>query len=84
MAIERLLPYLAQSIRNRRQQLEKSYESLADETGFSAEYLAFIEAGSTNFSMKTLSAIADALKLPASELIEAAEDLAEQNSDEHN
>jgi transcriptional regulator with XRE-family HTH domain len=82
MSIERLLPYLAQSIRNRRLQLDKSYELLADETGFSAEYLAFIEAGSTNFSMKTLSTIADALNLPTSELIAAAEQLADANPED--
>jgi transcriptional regulator with XRE-family HTH domain len=77
MPLERLIPFLAQSIRIRREQLNKSYQALADETGFSAEYLEFIEAGGTNFSMKTLSTIADALRLAPSELIEKAEKLAE-------
>jgi hypothetical protein len=77
MSLDRLIPFLAQSIRIRREQLNKSYKVLADETGFSPEYLEFIEAGGTNFSMKTLSTIADALRLPPSELIETAEKLAE-------
>ena len=77
MTLDRLIPYLAKSIRIRREQLNKSYQVLADETGFSAEYLEFIEAGGTNFSMKTLSTIAEALRLAPSELIENAEKLAE-------
>ena len=77
MSLDRLIPFLAQSIRNRREQLNKSYKVLADETGFSPEYLEFIEGGGTNFSMKTLSTIAEALRLPPSELIETAEKLAE-------
>jgi len=81
MSLDRLLPYLAQSIRNRREQLNKSYQLLADETGFSAEYLEFIESGGTNFSMKTLSTIAEALRLPPSELVEAAERLADENNE---
>jgi transcriptional regulator with XRE-family HTH domain len=79
MSLDRLIPHLAQSIRNRREQLNKSHQILADETGFSAEYLEFIETGGTNFSMKTLSTIADALRLPPSELIAAAEKLADQD-----
>lgn len=81
MSIDRLIPFLAQSIRIRREQLNKSYQALADETGYSAEYLEFIEAGGTNFSMKTLSTIAEALRLPPSELIECAEELAEKDGD---
>lgn len=79
MSFEHLIPFLAASIRNRREELNKSHQALADDTGFSAEYIEFIETGGTNFSMKTLSAIADALGLATSELIEAAENLAERN-----
>lgn len=82
MPLERLIPYLAQSIRNRREALKKSYEVLAEETGYSPQYLEFIEGGGTNFSMKTLSTIAEALALAPSELIEAAEKLSDQNPDQ--
>jgi DNA-binding XRE family transcriptional regulator len=81
MSLARLIPYLALSIKRRRERLNKSHEQLADETGFSPEYLAFIETGGTNFSMKTLSTIAEALRLPPSELIEDAEKLSEEDPD---
>jgi transcriptional regulator with XRE-family HTH domain len=78
MGLDRLIPFLARSIRIRREQLNKSHQALADDTGFSAEYLEFIEGGGTNFSMKTLSTIAEALRLAPSELVEAAEKLADE------
>lgn len=78
MTFERLIPHLAQSIKNRRTELALSHAALADLTGLSAEYLEFIESGGTNFSMKTLSTIAEALDTVPSELIEEAERLADQ------
>lgn len=80
MTLERMIPFLAESIKLRRGELRMTHEKLADVTGFSPEYLEFIELGGTNFSMKTLSTIADALGIPTSALIEAAEKLAEANS----
>lgn len=77
MSFQRLIPYLALSIRNRREALKMSHKALAELTGYSAEYLEFVESGGTNFSMKTLQMIADALDLPTSELIATAEQLAE-------
>lgn len=77
MTFERLLPHLAESIKNRRTRLSLSHAELADLTGLSAEYLDFIESGGTNFSMKTLSTIAEALNTVPSELIEEAEHLAD-------
>ena len=75
MSIERLIPFLAQSMKKRREQLGLSLEQIADSTGYSAEYIAFVETGGTNFSMKTLKTIAEALRMAPSQLIRAAEEL---------
>lgn len=77
MSIERLIPYLAQSIKKRRAQLGMTHENVAELTGFSPEYIEFIETGGTNFSMRTLKSIAEALRMAPSQLIRAAEDAAE-------
>ena len=84
MSLERLIPYLARSIKKRRQQLRLTCEQIAEITGFSAEYIAFIESGGTdNFSMKTLKLVAEALRMAPSQLIRLAEDLAEAEKDGH-
>lgn len=76
MTLERLIPFLAKAIKNRREEIHMSHANLADATGLSPEYLAFVEEGQTNFSMKTLSTVADALGVPPSRLIEDAEQMA--------
>ena len=81
MSLERLIPFLAKSIRRRREQLCLSHAEVASLTGLSPEYLEFIEKGSTMMSMKTLTTVADALRYAPSELIEQAEKLAESDGE---
>jgi hypothetical protein len=40
MSLARLIPYLALSIKRRRERLNKSHKQLADETGFSPKLVA--------------------------------------------
>ncbi|HEY9789113.1 MAG TPA: helix-turn-helix transcriptional regulator [Candidatus Obscuribacterales bacterium] len=77
MSIERLIPFLGQSMKKRREQLGLSLQHVADSTGLSAEYIAFVETGGTNFSMRTLKTIAEALRMAPSQLIRSAEELFE-------
>ena len=76
MSLERLIPYLAKSIKQRREQLCLSHDELAELSGLSPEYIEFIETGGTILSMKTLTVVAKALSYAPSELIERAEKLA--------
>jgi transcriptional regulator with XRE-family HTH domain len=81
MPLERLIPYLAKSIKKRREELGLSHEQLAEKVGLSAEYIAFLESGGMIFSMKTLHTVADGLNYAPSELIESAERMTDLDKD---
>jgi len=61
------------NIRRLRQDKELSQQQLADSAGTSANYLAQIERGEVNFSLKILAQIAEALKCPVQDIITGAE-----------
>jgi transcriptional regulator with XRE-family HTH domain len=66
---ETKLVLLGEKIRARREQLELSQESLADECGFDRTYISMLERGRRNPAFLNLVKLADGLKLPLSTLI---------------
>ena len=80
MSIEQLIPFLARSMKAHREKLGLSLNDLSQRTGYSAEYIEFIETGGTNFAMKTLKTIAEAMDTAPSQLIKAAEELADSEA----
>jgi predicted transcriptional regulator len=79
MPLERLIPYLARTMKKRREQLGLSCEDLAKSTGLSAEYIQFVETGGNNFAMTTLKTIAEGLRMAPSQLIRSAEELCDKD-----
>ena len=70
---------LGLAIREARQQLNVSQETLAATAKLHRNVIGLIERNSTTPSMSSLFALADALKLPASQLVARAEEIAEQS-----
>jgi transcriptional regulator with XRE-family HTH domain len=66
---ETKLVLLGEKIRARREQLELSQESLADECGFDRTYISMLERGRRNPAFLNLAKLADGLKIPLSTLI---------------
>lgn len=60
-------------IRAAREQVGMSQENLAHETGLHKNYVGEIERGEKSPSLKSITALAHALKTPPSELLRAAE-----------
>lgn len=61
---------LGAAIRQKRLQLGWSQEELADRTGLHRTYIGGIERGERNVAVKNIQAIAEALGVPASTLLE--------------
>ena len=66
---ETKLVLLGEKIRARREQLELSQESLADECGFDRTYISLLERGRRNPAFLNLIRLAEGLNLPLSTLI---------------
>lgn len=66
---ETKLLLLGEKIRARREQLELSQESLADECDFDRTYISMLERGRRNPAFLNLVKLAEGLKLPLSTLI---------------
>ena len=66
---ETTLVFLGEKIRARREKLELSQESLADECGFDRTYISMLERGRRNPAFLNLVRLAEGLKLPLSTLI---------------
>lgn len=66
---EAKLVLLGGKIRARREHLELSQESLADECGFDRTYISMLERGRRNPAFLNLVRLADGLNLPLSTLI---------------
>lgn len=71
-----LLRYLSTVIQRRRQELAMSQDAVAELAGLSRTYFSDIERSRRNFSVVTLTAIAKALSTRGSNLLQAAEALA--------
>lgn len=64
-----LLKLLGRNVRAHRKRLGLSQEQLALEADMKRSYLSDLERGTRNPSVKALGRIADALKVPAHELL---------------
>lgn len=62
-------------VRNRRQELEWSQESLSRASGLHLSYVGQIERGQRNLSLTNILKIAAALDTPASKLVASADAL---------
>jgi transcriptional regulator with XRE-family HTH domain len=60
---------VGQNIRNYRRQARLSQERLAEKAALSYKYLGEIERGQENISLDALARIADALKVPLTDLV---------------
>jgi transcriptional regulator with XRE-family HTH domain len=68
---KRLRGVAAANIRRTRLALGWSQEALAHEAGLHRTFIGHVERGETNLSIDNLERLADALKVPASELLVA-------------
>lgn len=59
---------LSLAIKQRRQELGISQETLAEQAGLHRTYIGDIERGARNVSLETIEKLAKALQLPISEL----------------
>ena len=66
---KRLANYIGQTVRRLRLDHEFTLQALADESGVSKSYLGDIEKGRKNPTTDVIEAIADALGVPARELL---------------
>jgi transcriptional regulator with XRE-family HTH domain len=64
--------FVAQAVRDRREQLGLSLRALASKSGVSSSMISDIERGAKSPAVSTLAALAGALGVPLSALIEAA------------
>lgn len=69
MTFEQAQADLAEIIRSRRESTRKTQEDLAYEAGLSVGQIALIESGQGNPTLRTLCAIASALKVPLASLL---------------
>lgn len=67
-----LLAYLAEKVRGLRRQRQLSIRSLAQAAGLSERFVAQVESGSGNISVKNLACLAKALEVTPSALLEGA------------
>jgi transcriptional regulator with XRE-family HTH domain len=67
-----ILRLFGQTVRKRRMELDLSQEALAERAGLHRTYLADIERGVRNVSLKNVEKLADALELSISELFVVA------------
>lgn len=65
---------LGKAIKARRAELQMSQEELSERSGIWRTYLTDVEGGKRNISVKNLDRLADALEMPPSLLLSAAED----------
>jgi transcriptional regulator with XRE-family HTH domain len=63
---------IAQAIKNRREQLGLTLRVLASRSGVSASMISDVERGTKSPTIATLSAVAQALEMPLSALVESA------------
>jgi len=68
-------------IRQERQRARLTIEKLAEHAGISPSFLAYIETQGRKASLKTIQNIADALRLPPSELLKDVEERADKGFD---
>jgi transcriptional regulator with XRE-family HTH domain len=64
--------FVAQAVRGRREQLGLSLRALASKSGVSSSMISDIERGTKSPTISTLSALAQALGVPLSALVESA------------
>ena len=69
-----ILRALGEELRERRTQRGLSQEALAEKADIHRNFVGLLERGQRNVTLLTLGAIADALRLRVSELIERAEE----------
>ncbi|HUJ09944.1 MAG TPA: helix-turn-helix transcriptional regulator [Verrucomicrobiae bacterium] len=74
----KLLRAFGLALRQERERLGVSQDVLADLAGLHRTYIGSVERGERNLSLKNIVAIARALGIPASELVERAESLLQQ------
>jgi transcriptional regulator with XRE-family HTH domain len=70
---DRLVVALGQVLQEHRNQLHLSQSQLAESSQFHRSYISDVERGYRNISLKNLSKLAQALKVPASTLLMLAE-----------
>lgn len=75
MDYEALRASVGRVVRSQRYKVGYSQEGFANEAGMHRTYMGAIERGEQNVSLHTLVRIANALKVPLSQLIEEAEEL---------
>jgi transcriptional regulator with XRE-family HTH domain len=63
---------IAQAVKNRREQLELTLRVLASRSGVSASMISDVERGTKSPTIATLSALAQALEMPLSALVDSA------------
>ena len=68
-----ILRALGEELRERRTQRGLSQEALAERADVHRNFVGLLERGQRNVTLLTLGAIAEALKLPVSELVARAE-----------
>lgn len=68
-----ILRALGEELRERRTQRGLSQEALAEKADVHRNFVGLLERGQRNVTLLTLGAIADALRLPVSELVARAE-----------
>ena len=62
---------IGKRIQNKRKQINKTQENLAEYLDVSVGYVSLVERGKTKISLETLAKTADFLHCPVSELIES-------------
>jgi transcriptional regulator with XRE-family HTH domain len=75
-----LSPWVGLAIRTRRQTQGFSQEALAGQANLHRTYISLVERGKRNISVDALSAIADVLTTPPSQLMHEAERLRRRRS----
>lgn len=68
-----ILRALGEELRERRTQRGLSQEALAEKADVHRNFVGLLERGQRNVTLLTLGAIAEALRLPVSELVARAE-----------
>jgi transcriptional regulator with XRE-family HTH domain len=78
---ELFMTALSLAIQRRRQELNLSQEEISKRSGLHRTYISELERHSRNFSVKSYLKLVDALELKPSELMKAAEVIAEGGTD---
>jgi transcriptional regulator with XRE-family HTH domain len=69
-----IMTFVAQAVRERREQLGLTLRALAEKSGVSSSMISDIERGAKSPTVSTLAALAAALGVPLSSLVERAEE----------